>query len=94
MYVLNGLILSALSACEAANSHGTAPSKVGAFDAAPVALSVQTSALRAELLFDRSCPQARPFDPRVVVVVGGGEMSLEGIRFRFSDRTGSAACRT
>lgn len=88
MYALSVLLLLAVSACDATNSHGTAPSKVSAMDAAPVAISVEPAALRAEFLFDRSCPQARPFGTRVIVVVGGGEGALRSIRFRFTDRFG------
>ena len=88
MYALSVLLLLATSACEATNSHGAAPSKVSSMDALPVAVSVEPAALRAEFLFDRTCPQARPFGTRVIVVVGGGDGSLRSIRFRFSDRFG------
>ena len=87
IYGLLLLFFSASAACEATNSHGTAPSKVGGMDAAAVALSVEPVALRPEFLLDRSCPQARPFGTRLIVSVNG-DVALQSIRFRFTDRFG------
>lgn len=89
MYALLLVLFSASSACEATNTHGTAPSKVGSGGPEAVALSVQPSALRPEFLVDRSCTKARPFGTRVIVVVGGGDVSVRSIRFRFRDRSGT-----
>lgn len=91
MYGLLGVLLAGSTACEATNTQGTAPSKVSSTAPLPVSLAVEPSALRPEFLFDRSCTKARPFGTRVIVVVGGSEISVRSIRFRFTDRFGTGA---